>query len=297
MFGKKTLLILLITAINLFAQNGGLSFLKIGFDARNVALGDVGVIAASDVSASAYNPALLAEKGNAQVSFTHNSWMTDVSAELLGAKFNFLGLNWGINLNSSSIKNIEIRENPGDAVATFNANYFAATLSTGFYVTEKISVGAGARYVYESLLSETAYGFAFDFGAKYSKVITNLDLSLSVLNLGSMNELKNEPTQLPSSISFGASYLIPIKSDAFGSVAYFAVRKYFNEDATHFNFAVEGNYKKRVYLRVGYQSGYDARSFSAGLGFSWRGFEIDYAYAPFGYDLGNSHVIGIKYLF
>jgi hypothetical protein len=291
--------ILLVFASALFAQSsgGGLSFLKIAFDARNTALGDVGVAAANDVGAAAYNPALLSLENATQISFTHNAWMTDVAAELIGAKFSLLGINFGATINSSSIKDIEIRENPGEAIATFDANYFAGGLSAGFFVTEDIAVGLGAKFIYESLFSEDAHGFGFDFGAYYKGVVKNLDLSLAVQNLGSMNELKNEATDLPSSISFGASYPIPVGSKSFGASAYAAVRKYFNEDDTHLNFAAEGNYKRIVYLRFGYQTGYDARSYSFGIGFEWRGFDIDYAYAPFDYGLGDSHVVGVKYEF
>ncbi len=281
-----------------FAQDaGGLSFLKIGFDARNTALGDVGVIAARDVSAAAYNPAMLAFGSGAQISFTHNSWMTDVAGELFGAKFNLFGINFGASINSATIKDIEVREKPGEAVATFNANYFSGGLSAGFFVTEKIAVGIGAKFIYESLFSEDANGFGFDFGAHYSGVMKNLDVSFAVQNIGSMNALKTETTDLPSSAVFGASYVVPVNSAIFGVTAFVGARKYFNEDTAHFNFAAEGNYKGLVFFRAGYQTGYEARGYSLGVGFSWHGFGIDYAYAPFDYGLGSSHVIGVKYLF
>ncbi len=298
---KNILGIIVLTLFSfapLFAQTGGgLSFLKIGFDARNVALGDVGVISATDVAASAYNPALLVADDNSQISFTHNAWMDDVSSELLGAKFNLLGINFGLNINSATISDIEVRETPGEAISTFNAGYFSGGIAAGFDVTDKISIGAGAKYIYESLFSEDANGFGFDFGAYYKNVIDNLNASFAVQNIGSMNELKTESTDLPSSFSLGASYLVPEIGDDFGVTTFAAVKKYFDEDVTHFNLAAEANYKKTIFLRLGYQTGYDARSYSLGLGFMWRNFDIDYAFAPFDYDLGNSHVIGIKYVF
>ncbi len=295
---RLAVVILLSFTITLYAQEGGgLSFLKIGFDARNVALGDVGVASGNDVSAVAYNPANLIIQNKTQISFTHNSWMTDVASELLGAKFSLFGLNFGLQINSTAIKNIEIRERPGEAISTFNASYFTGGLVTGFDVTKNISAGIGVKYIYESLFTDDAWGFGFDFGARYSHIAKNFDLALSIQNIGSMNKLKETSTKLPSSISFGASYLIPLNTENFSVSGFASIRKYFNESTTHFNLAAEGSYKKTVHLRLGYQSGYEARSFSGGLGFSWKGFEIDYAFAPFGYDLGNSHVIGVKYTF
>ncbi len=297
---KKSIigLLLFVFANAIFPQNsGGLSFLKIGFDARNVALGDVGVIAAEGVAASAYNPALLALSHNAQVAFTHNAWMNDEASELIGAKVDLFGLGFALNINSSTVKNIEVRERPGEAVATFNANYFSGGISAGFFISENISIGFGGKYIYESLFSEDASGFGFDAGVYYGNAIENLDISFAAQNFGSMNKLKEEKTELPASLVLGASYEIPENSDAFDAKAYLATRKYFNENTTHFNFGVEGQYKKMLYLRFGYQTGYEARSYSLGVGFSWRGFKIDYALAPFDYGLGNSHVIGVKYDF
>jgi hypothetical protein len=50
-------------------------------------------------------------------------------------------------------------------------------------------------------------------------------------------------------------------------------------------------------LRVGYRTGSDVDGLSglrAGLGLSWQGIGVDYAYAPYG-KLGASHRISISY--
>ena len=135
------MLILLITASALFAQTAGksgLSFLKVGFNARNIAMGDFGVATANDVSALYYNPALLADYTSSQLTFTHNQWIQDVSSEMIGASFPLFGLPFALGVNTTSISDFEMRTKPGDPESTFDVHYFYGSLSTGFYVTDNI---------------------------------------------------------------------------------------------------------------------------------------------------------------
>ena len=59
---KKLFLIFIFSPFFIFGQsagNTGLSFLKFGFGARNIAMGDAGNSASNDLSALYYNPARL----------------------------------------------------------------------------------------------------------------------------------------------------------------------------------------------------------------------------------------------
>ena len=82
---KKTLIILLLISAISFAQsagNSGLSFLKFGFGARNIAMGDAGVAASNDLSALFYNPSRLVSTEMNEVMFMHNEWIQDVRSEV-----------------------------------------------------------------------------------------------------------------------------------------------------------------------------------------------------------------------
>ncbi len=284
----------------LFAQTeikSGMSFLKIGFGARNIALGDVGVISADNSTAVAYNPALLTVNNNSQITLSHNSWMSDVRSEMLGAKFYMFGLPFAAYLNSSSIDNIELRKKPGEAISTFNVNYFAASLSSAFNITQSISLGGTVKFLYQGIYTDEATGWAFDFGALYKNVIDNLDLGFAARNIGSMNQLREEATKLPASISMGAAYFIhqPVKN--FNIKIFAAARKYFDDNNFHLHAGSEIGFKDFIFVRFGYQTGYEARSYSVGFGLNWRNFNFDYAFAPFDYSLGNSNIISIQYTF
>ena len=86
---KQILYIILLSFTSLLAQsawNSGLSFLKLGFGARNIAIGDAGTALSSDVTSLFYNPAALALNPASEIMLMHNEWIQDVRSEILGAR-------------------------------------------------------------------------------------------------------------------------------------------------------------------------------------------------------------------
>jgi len=295
---KKYILLFLIST-SLFAQSAGetgLSFLKIGFGARNIALGDIGVVSANDVTALNYNPALLSNYKTQQISLSHNKWMQDVRSELLGASFSMFNIPFAVGINTTQISNIEIRTRPGIAQSTFNANYFFVSLSTGFEIADNLSVGATVKYLSENLLTDQANGTGFDFGLYYKNVIPNLNFGASIRNLGSMNALRNQETQLPVDLRIGADYIYELSK--LNSSLYFAggFQKYKSSDS-HLNFGTEFLYKHQFAFRIGYMSGYDSKSITTGIGLKLNHFNFDYSFTPQKYELGSSNIISIMFTF
>ncbi|RKY91608.1 MAG: hypothetical protein DRQ01_07435, partial [Ignavibacteriae bacterium] len=123
------------------AGNSGLSFLKFGFGARNIAMGDAGASASNDLTALFYNPSRLVSTEMNEVMFMHNEWIQDVRSEVGGIKWEMIGLPWAIGFNVTTVSDIEVRNKPGDPISTFNANYFFASLSTGFIVINNLDFG------------------------------------------------------------------------------------------------------------------------------------------------------------
>jgi hypothetical protein len=56
-------------------------------------------------------------------------------------------------------------------------------------------------------------------------------------------------------------------------------------------------YNNTFAARVGYQTGYEARGFSAGIGIEWGSLRFDYAYLPFSYGLGNANQFSLQFSF
>ena len=190
------------------AGNTGLSFLKLGFGARNIAMGDAGNALANDVSALFYNPAKLAGKYNSEIMFMHNEWIQDVRSEIFGVKTELFGLPMAIGANVTKVSNIEFRTKPGDAETIFDANYFFGSLSTGFNLFESLDFGITIKYIYEGLIADEANGIGYDLGLNYITDVEGLTFSAVLKNLGSMNTLRSRETALPKEYRIGAAYVI-----------------------------------------------------------------------------------------
>ncbi len=290
---------ILTAAISINAQtagSSGLSFLKMGFGARNIAMGDAGAAASNDVTSLFYNPAKLAGRSGNDIMIMHNQWIQDVSSEILGAQTTLFGLPVAFGFNVTTIGNIEIRTKPGAADATFNAHYFFGSISTGFNVVDNLSFGATARYLYEDIYTDASKGWGFDFGFEYSTPVKGLTAAAVVKNLGSMDQLRNEKTKLPAEIRIGPAYNFNL-SEKFDVTVAGEYQKYTETSDTHFNLGGEVVYNKLLALRAGYLSGYESKNITAGIGLMWGNLSFDYAMSPFSLGLGTGHSLSLSFKF
>ncbi|MBA4406203.1 hypothetical protein C0389_02900 [bacterium] len=296
----RKILFLFFISISLFAQsagNSGLAFLKFGFGARNIAMSDLGVVGTNDLSALNYNPSLLAVKNKTQLSFSHNSLFQDMNSEMLAGSFSAYGLPIAIGVNTTNIADIEIRTKPGEPESKFSAHYFAGSISTAYQVFDKIYFGATYKYIYENLFSDDASGYGFDLGVSYQSTIEGLTFGAAIRNLGSMKELHTESTKLPTDFRLGASYNYSLQNSKLDFTTLAGYQKYTLQDDSHLHFGAEAVYNKMFSLRFGFASGYDSKNISAGFGVYWKVMNLDYAYVPVKYGLGDSHIISFTYTF
>jgi len=296
---KIFILIIFVVPLTLAQSAGssGLSFLKFGFGARNIAMGDAGASASNDLSALFYNPARLNSVEMNEVMFMHNEWIQDVSSEIGGIKWNMFSLPWAVGFNVTSVDDIEVREIPGEPVSTFNANYFFMSLSSGFTVINDLDFGASIKYLYEGLLNNQASGIGFDFGLNYKTPVNGLTASTVIKNIGSMNALRNEETKLPADFRLGSSYQFGVESAKLDIITAAEFQKYLDADDIHFNLGGDIVYDQLLALRAGYQTGYESRGFSAGLGIMWSSLRFDYAFMPFSLGLGNANLFSLQFKF
>lgn len=297
---NKTILLIIIAASLLFPQsagNTGLSFLKLGFGARNIAMGDAGAVAANDVTTINYNPANLADLQNTQVTFMHNSWIQDVRSELGAVKFDLFNLPFAIGFNVTTISDIPVRQIAGDPISTFNGNYFSGSISTGFFLNDNLSFGTTIKYLYEGLLNDEGEGFGLDFGLRYKTNIDGLFASAVIKNLGSMSPLRNEKTKLPTEIRIGPAYQFALPDSKLSFTMAGEFQKYLSTDDIHFNLGGEALYNGTFAIRAGYQTGYISKGFTAGAGIHWGDLVFDYALTPFSLGLGSGNSISLSFSF
>jgi hypothetical protein len=297
---KKYFLILMIFSGGAFAQsagNSGLSFLKLGFGARNVAMGDLGVVVANDLTSLNYNPSLLAENLNPQLSFTHNSLFQDLNSEMIAGSFSVFNIPFAVGINTTSVSDIEIRTRPGEPEGKFNAHYFSASLSTAHKIIDNLNGGITIKYLYENLYSDDATGMAVDLGLSYRGFIDGLSLGASLKNIGSMKALRAESTKLPTDFRLGAAYDFALPQIKMDFTALAGFQKYTDANDSHLHFGGEISYDKFFAVRLGYMSNYDSKNITAGFGILWKSLNIDYAYVPVKYGLGDSHIFSFIYSF
>ncbi|PID58697.1 MAG: hypothetical protein CR986_07490 [Ignavibacteriae bacterium] len=297
---NKIIVILIFLCSSLIAQSAGktgLSFLNIGNSAKNLSLSNIGLLN-DDISSITYNPATVNFQKTSSILFTHQMWIQDMSSDILNASFSLWGLPLAFGVNTTKINDFEIRTMPSEnPEALFNINYFYGSFSTGFKIIENLTFGFSIKYLYESMLSDDASGTGYDLGFVYSDLLENLNLGLSVRNLGSMNKLRNKSTKLPSDLIFNATYLYHFDNVRLLFLPVFGIQKYFESDNLNFHFGTEIKYDKQFALRLGYLTGYESRGLSVGAGFYWNGINIDYAFTPFSYSIGNANTISIGYTF
>jgi hypothetical protein len=297
---KKIITIVLLLTISIFAQNAGnagLSFLKNGVSARNIALSDIGTLD-NNVASIYYNPAVITHLKNPQISFTHQAWVQDLSSEIINANFKLFNIPFAIGVNTTNIGGFEVRTKPTETPdAVISLNYFYGSISTGISITENISIGTTIKYLYESLFADEATGFGFDFGVVYTKLIDGLTLGASVRNLGSMNELRTEVTKLPSDIRFTTIYKTYVDAISSKVTAIGGVQKYLDVDNLHIHLGGEIAYLEQFSLRLGYITGYDSKGLTFGGGILWNNFNFDYAFTPFCFSIGNAHTVTLGYRF
>ena len=295
MMKKICLIILALFCIgNAYGQNDGpgntgLAFLKLPVSSRAVALGESVVSNSTDASATFYNPACLFLGSGVNAIFMHNQQILDIRTDYLATKFTVNKLAFGVSLNNTAVDNIQVRDIPGPPIDMFNAQNFAFGLSAAYKVNEMLQLGITGKFLYEKIYLDNASGYGFDIGGYFTK--SGVSAGLTIANFGKMSALADQSSVLPTSLRFGASYNFSFPKITSGLRIGADGFKVFNGGIFHANLGAEFTYKDFLSVRAGYQSGYTDRFLTTGIGLKYKMFNLDYAFVPYRYSLGNSHTI------
>ncbi len=272
------------------AQADGFSSFKMGPDARAGAMGYASVAFAQKSAACFWNPAGLASGEGAEFQFSMHRWVADVQSSFLSAAWGKGRSGFGAHLIFSSVGDIEYRDKPSPApLFTFSAYDLIAGLSYARMLGPRMSLGASVKVMYEKIYIHEAMGVACDLGAVWSVWENGLRLGGTVQNLGTMGKLNEENIELPLTGRIGAA--MPFRVWDLGCAAVLDLVK-----ERGFPVHVHGGLEtvwSILYFRVGYQTGFATRSWTGGVGLSWKAWRIDYGYMPLGMGLGDSHRITV----
>lgn len=284
------------------AQDSGLSFLRFGVDAAGMARGDVGVASEDGAFSTYWNPAGISAPGPNEVAVSHHVWIADIRTYVASSKFR-LGAKTGVGLyiTATGAGDLEAREEPGEALGFFDAQFVNAGIALG-RIVGPIRVGITAKYLSERIFVNSANGYAFDFGVQTSLFDGGVLLGAAFQNVGKMERLNAERTELPQILRVG-SEIFPFKILAendgtalLNTSLIVEVSHNSISESTQIHVGFAGEVLDTVIARVGYISNDALRDYSVGIGLAIAELSFDYALLPFEEGFGGpAHIISLSY--
>lgn len=314
------------------------SFLDIEVGARPVAMGGAFTTMDNDVVSLFWNPAGIAKIKDGALSINHIQWIADINQYAFATAFGFgnigtFGASFLMMDNGSierTIPSEDIESHPEGFFVdgTFNVVQWAAGLCYARQITDKFSIGAQIKYVYENLgdadIAEPAFdttgafseltliedaknrenAVAFDFGTLYYFGVKDLRIGMSYRNFGKRVtyafESFNLPTIFKLSIAMNVLSLLPQMDGQELQVVLAAINPYDGGERIHLG--AEYLFKKLLALRAGYRSNVDTGSYSVGFGLlpgaiTGINLMIDYAYSDADKVFGSIHRFSFGFRF
>lgn len=271
------------------AGETGLAVLKVGVGARAVAMGEAFTATSDDASGIYWNPAGSAWMKKRQAFFTHNSWIQGINHNVAALTFPTKIGAFGLGLLLNNIDGFERRTIASEEpTGTFSAHDFSIGLNYARQLSATFSIGANLKYVNEKIYIEDATGYMIDIGFRYHAPVEGFYIGGALHNLGFTNEMVTEKIHLPRTLRIGGMYNMPLgRSSTIVLLAVDYVQVV--EESSHISIGTEVSPVEVLSLRAGYQTGFAEKGMSAGFGLHVSRFAIDYAYVPFGRNLGDSH--------
>ncbi len=300
--GRVLIAACVMVAAPLQAQDSGLAFLRLGVDGAAVAMGDAQVAGADGAFSTFWNPAGLSRGNTNSVGISHHIWIGDVRTYALAARFRAGSHSaLGLSVTAVSSGDIELRSRPGPAEGVFEAQF----LSVGASFARRIGPvrgGLTAKYVSEEIFSETAAGYAFDFGAQADFLSGALLVGASIQNVGSMDELNTVATELPTIARAGIEirpFRIMTVEDSFPLVDFrlaVDLARLLPDDRSQLHVGVGADVFDVLVLRGGVITNDAFRQLTGGVGFRYGSFAFDYALVSFDSGFGGpGHVLTVLY--
>lgn len=260
----------------------GFNFLKTAVSARHAAMGSSGIAVSDNLYGAQLNPAVIGNSQEITVGFVHQEGIFDTRREYVGASLPAFGGAVAFGLDYFKVADIEGRTGPSEEPATvFDSQDMSAFATLALPLRDDLTAGITSKYTAEKIDDQTADAVLFDAGLRL-RATPLLSFGVAVRNLGSKPKFFNEEIDLPLTFTGGISAYwqeTTLSADV-------ALPK---ESDTRFNFGAERNFGDFLALRAGYKVGYDEEDLAFGVGFLQSIWRIDYAFVPYGSDLGDVH--------
>ncbi len=319
---NKFLFLLLFFSANLFGQVGGetiYNFLNIATSAQQASLGGKALTLINDPNQPNWNPSLIHDRIENQVSINYINYLADISMgtisftpkinDKIGVLYTGISyLNYGDFVKAND---------QGDEEGSFKAYDLAFSVGYAYNIPNStIYVGANIKLINSVIENYSSVGIGTDLAISYLKDSDPFMATLVVRNIGSqITVYDDEREDLPTEIMVGASYKlqnVPITwhftmdhleqwdvsvsnpsnltTDLEGNETPETI-SFFNNAIRHFAIGAELFPEKGFNVRVGYNFRrskelqlIDKRTFAgftAGFGLKLNKFKLNYAYSKY----------------
>lgn len=295
------------------AQDSGLDILSIGPGTQAMGLNEAVTAELLGASSLYSNPANLAIENSSTLNADYTLWIGDLTNTHAGINLRKNQRALAFGFLTSEADNIPLRGNqPGPPDGTFNIS--TVSLSGGYaYRIGPLALGITLQYLREEYYIFNASGYTANLGTAGEFMNGRIRIGAALLNLGNMNKLRNQSTELPTTFRTGFSAKLisftPPQSKSFPiSIALKNDLIYPLKDSPqttqtessnnlYTNIAVEISLANIIALRTGYKTGDTVRPWSAGLGLDMESISANYAVIPFKTGFGTVHSLGLSYRF
>ena len=309
-------------------------FLGISVGAKALAMGSAFVASAEDVSTIYWNPGAFVQANKTEFVFSNSEWLAGTKFRWFGVMLNIDGDNaLGLSLTQldygeDDITTVAFPDGTGER---WSAKDLAVSLSYSRRLTDRFSIGGSAKYVSQSIWSESASSVTFDLGLLFITDFNNMRLGMSMSNFGGDmtldgKDLLNRVDIDPSNAGGNKTLVGKLKTDAWpmpllfrvgvamdvvkndmvrATVAVDALRP--NDNDLSGNIGAEIGWQDMIFVRGGYQSLFsrepafkkdmqqEGLSLGGGIKYRMEGvasIEVNYAFNKFGL-FGNLNTIAL----
>lgn len=302
-----------VAAVPLRGQSSGMDFLTVGPSTLALSLNEA--VTAYPIGASSLysNPANLVMESESSLAGDLTFWIGDFTNAHVAANIKRRNHAFAFGLLSSSADDFEARSRPGPSEGSFSATFFSAAAAFA-YRFDRLSLGATVHFLREEIFENTAAGYAFNVGLATEWWNGRLRFAGALNNLGAMNELVDQATDLPTRLKFGlygqvirflpaanpdlpiwismyADYIQPLEEGSENRFTDGAI------DEGFVNAGISVTAAEVITLRAGYKTGSTERHLAFGVGVKVDQFSFNYALVPFSTGFGTVHSVGLQYYF
>jgi hypothetical protein len=192
MFKNRYLYILLLACTASFAQIGGkytYQFLNLVTSPRQAALGGkIVTLYDYDVNQAAFNPATINPEMDNHLSVNYGNYYGEVTYGTANYAYTYDRhvQTFHVGVNYVSYGNFDGYDELGNSTASFSGSEVAVSFGYAYNIPyTDIHVGANAKLISSSLETYTSWGGALDLGGIYIDEDNDINIGLSVRNIGS----------------------------------------------------------------------------------------------------------------